>query len=172
MTEPLQVHATQNTKCSNTGNPTPKKVGFKNDTTYRYPFPADNALRRNKAVATDSVKASVPAIDTGGVKQAQFYIGRASHVADAFRTPSEKEFVNALEDVTQRHGAMDLLISDNAKSEASGRADNVLRAHKSRTGKVNLTFNIRTLPSGDVAISKQGLLLLWMPVELMRMNGC
>ena len=44
--------------------------------TYRSPFPANNAVQKNKVIATDSVKASIPAIDTGGVKQAQFYIGR------------------------------------------------------------------------------------------------
>ena len=98
--------------------------------TYKSPFPANNVLRRNEAVATDSVKASVAAIDTGGVKEAQFYIGRTSHVADAFGMISEKEFVNTLEHIIQRRGGMELLISDNAKSETSGRVDDVLRAYK------------------------------------------
>ena len=77
-----------------------------------------------------SMKASVAAIDTGGVKEAQFHIRRTSHVADAFGMISEKEFVNTLEDIIQRRGAMELLISDNAKSETSGRVDDVLRAYK------------------------------------------
>ena len=64
------------------------------------------------------------------MKQAQFCIGHTLHVADAFGILSEKEFVNTLEDIIQRPGAMDLLISHNAKNETSGRADDVLRAYK------------------------------------------
>ena len=98
--------------------------------THRSPFLASNALRRNKAIAMDSIKACVAAINTGGVKEAQFYISHTSHIADAFEILSEKEFVNTLEDIIQRRGAMDLLISDNVKSETSGHVDDVLRAYK------------------------------------------
>ena len=65
--------------------------------TYRSPFPANNALRRNEAVAMDSVKACMAAINIGGIKEAQFYISCISRIADAFRILSEKEFVNMLE---------------------------------------------------------------------------
>ena len=84
-------------------------------------------MRRHEAVATDTIKASVPAIDTGGIIQAQFYIGRESFVADAFGIKTEKQFVNTLEDIIRKRGAMDLLISDSAKVEISNRVQDVLR---------------------------------------------
>ena len=98
--------------------------------TYRSPFPANNVLRRHEPVATDTVKASVAAIGTGGITIAQFYIGRNSHVADAFGMLTEKQFVNTLEDTIQSRGAMDLLISDSAKVETSGRVGDLLRSYK------------------------------------------
>ena len=45
---------------------------------FKSPFPANNVIRQHEAVATDSVKASVPTIDTGGIVEAKFYIGRES----------------------------------------------------------------------------------------------
>ena len=61
--------------------------------------------------------------------EAQFYIGRESFIADAFGIKSEKQFVNTLEDIIQKRGAMDLLISDSAKVEISIRVQDVLRAY-------------------------------------------
>ena len=40
--------------------------------TCRSPFPANDVLRRHEPVATDTAKASVAAIDTGGIMMAQF----------------------------------------------------------------------------------------------------
>ena len=61
---------------------------------------------------------------------AQFYIGRNSHVADAFGSLTEKQFVNTLEDIIRSRGAMDLLISDSAKVETSGRVGDLLQSYK------------------------------------------
>ena len=96
---------------------------------FKSPFPACNVFRRHEAVATDTIKASTPAIDTGGIVEAQFCIGRKSFVADVFGVKSEKQFVNTLEDIIRKRGAMDLIISDSAKVEISNRVHDVLRGY-------------------------------------------
>jgi hypothetical protein len=48
---------------------------------YKTPFTACNVRRRNKAVATDTVYADVPAIDCGHTS-AQIFVGRDSLVTD------------------------------------------------------------------------------------------
>ena len=45
---------------------------------------------------------------------------------------SDNEFVNTLEDEVRNFGAMDLLISDSAKVETSGRVNDLLRAYRIR----------------------------------------
>ena len=97
--------------------------------TIKSPFPANNVLRCNEPVAADTIYASTPAIDSGGITMGQFYIGRLSHVADIFGILTEKQFVNTLEDIIRKRGAMDLLISDSARVEISNRVHDVLRGY-------------------------------------------
>jgi len=97
--------------------------------TFKSPYPALNVPRRNEPVAMDPVHAQVPAIGTGGSKIAQVFVGRRSRHIDIEDMKSEKETVNALEDVIRKRGAMDKLISDGAKSETSDRIKEVLRSY-------------------------------------------
>ena len=96
--------------------------------TIKSPFPAHNVWRRNEPVATDTVEAAVPAICTGGQKFAQIYVGRKSLVIDVFGMVNKAEFVNTLEDIIRRRGAMDKLTSDSADVETSSRVKDILRA--------------------------------------------
>ena len=98
--------------------------------TIQSPFPACNIHRRNEPVASDTIKAEVPAVDSGGQDKGQLYIGRKSLVADIFGMTSEKEFVNTLEDEIRQRGAMDMLITDSARVETSDRVNEVLRAYR------------------------------------------
>ena len=96
--------------------------------TSKSPYPAYNVLRRNEPVATDTFYAGTPAIGAGGVKTAQFFCGRKSLVIDIYGMKSNAEFVNTLEDVIRKRGAMDKLISDSARVEISARVKEILRA--------------------------------------------
>jgi hypothetical protein len=96
--------------------------------TIRSPYPALNVLRRNEPVATDTIYAGTPAIGTGGQKMAQLFVGRLSRVADVMGMHNEAQFINTLEDVIRKRGAMDKLISDSAQVEISKRVKDVLRA--------------------------------------------
>ena len=91
------------------------------------PFPMHNVRRRNEIVAMDTVFAEVPAIGTGGIKMAQLFVGLSSKVSDAFGMKSEKEVPNTLLDVIRKRGAMDILMSDGAKSHRSERVLDILR---------------------------------------------
>ena len=62
-------------------------------------IPALNVLRRNEPVATDTIFAEVPAIDSGGQTMAQIFVGHKSLVIDVYGMGTEKEFVNTLKDV-------------------------------------------------------------------------
>ena len=95
--------------------------------TLRSPYPANNVWRRNEPVATDTIFAECPAVDDGST-MAQLFVGRKSLVIDVFGMKSEKEFVNTLEDVIRRRGAMDQLISDSARVETSLRILDIMRA--------------------------------------------
>ena len=103
-------------------------AGNKIQQTLQSPYPAHNVWRRNEPVATDTIFAEVPAVDTGGQTMAQIYVGRKSLVIDVYGMSSTKEFVNTLEDTIRKRGAMDKLISDSAKVEISQRVKDVLRA--------------------------------------------
>ena len=59
---------------------------------------------------------------------AQFYVGRKSLVIDIFGMSTEKEFVNTLEDIIRKRGAMDKLITDSARVEISRRVQDILRS--------------------------------------------
>ena len=96
--------------------------------TNKSPFPAHNVRRRNEPVATDTVYAETPAIDSGGMTMAQFYVGRKSLVIDFYGMTNENQFVNTFEDVIRERGAMDVLISDSASVETSQRALDIQRA--------------------------------------------
>ena len=109
--------------------------------------PGLNIPRRHEAVATDTVFSDTPAVDSGvkqvatdtvfsdtpavdsGVKQAQVFVGRDALVADAYTMKSGKQFVNTLEDIIRRQGAMDKLLSDSAKTEISNKVMDILRAY-------------------------------------------
>ena len=94
--------------------------------TTKSPWPANNVRRRNEPVATDTVFATVPAIDDGST-MAQIFVGRKTLVADAYGMKSTAAFVNTLEDNIRQRGAMDKLITDGAKTELSARVKDVLR---------------------------------------------
>ena len=59
---------------------------------------------------------------------AQIFIGRKTHMIDLCSMATSKEFVNTLEDVIRKRGAMDLLITDSARVETSDRVKDILRA--------------------------------------------
>jgi hypothetical protein len=52
---------------------------------WKFCFPACNVKRSNEAVATDTVFNHTPAVFTGGIKDAQIFIGSKSLVADNIR---------------------------------------------------------------------------------------
>jgi hypothetical protein len=85
-----------------------------------------NVLRRHEPVATDTIVSKIPAIN--GYTCAQIFNGRHSHVIDVFPMHSPKEFINALEDVIRKRGAIDKLISDRGTNEISKRAHHILHA--------------------------------------------
>jgi hypothetical protein len=95
--------------------------------TFRSPFPAMNVLRRNEAVATDTIHSEVPAIDSGGIIHAQIFIGCESLVIDIYGMKNKNQFVNSLLKVIRKRGAMNKLISDSARVEISKCIINVLR---------------------------------------------
>ena len=92
-------------------------------------FPAVNVKRRHKPVATDTVFAMVPAVDTGGVKATQLFVGRTSKFVEFCPVKSTAEFVNTLEDTIRKYGAIDKLISDSARVEISERVKDILRRY-------------------------------------------
>jgi hypothetical protein len=96
--------------------------------THNSPYPALNVKRRNEPVASDTIFAVAPAIGTGGQRMAQIFVGRKSLVIDVYGMSSTKEFVNTLEDVIRKRGAMDLLVTDSANVEISRRVVDILRA--------------------------------------------
>ena len=102
--------------------------GRRIEQTINSPYPAHNVWRRNEPMATDTIFAEVPAIDSGGQKMAQIFVGRKTLVIDVYGMSTEKEFVNTLEDEIRKRGAMDKLISDSARVEISNRVKDVLRA--------------------------------------------
>jgi hypothetical protein len=94
--------------------------------TIQSPYPAYNVRRRNEPVATDTIFAEVPAVDTNGMKMCQIFVGQKSLVIDVFGMHNNAEFVNTLEDVIRKWGAMDKLISNSAKVEISKRVLDIL----------------------------------------------
>lgn len=103
-------------------------AGPKITQTLKSPYPANNVWRRNEPVASDTIYAETDAIGTNGQRMAQLFVGRKSLVIDVFGMNTTKEFVNTLEDVIRKRGAMDKLITDSAKVEISRRVLDILRA--------------------------------------------
>ncbi len=94
---------------------------------YKSPFPALNVLRRHEPVATDTVFADTPAVDSGATC-AQIFVGTETLVTDAYGIKSERQFVNTLEDNIRQRGAPTKLISDRAQVEISNKVKDILRA--------------------------------------------
>jgi hypothetical protein len=104
------------------------KAGFTLQNQIVSPNPVLNLPRRHEDVATDTIYSSTPAVDDGSTA-AQFFIGRQS----MYRTirplgSSDKQFGRTLMDEIRRFGAMDRLISDNAKAQISVQAKDIMRA--------------------------------------------
>lgn len=93
---------------------------------YKSRFPAANVDRLNESVATDTFFASVPAHDDGmlghgGATMAQLYVGSTSHVTAVFPMSTESQMSNTLLDLIRMHGAPNMLLSDNAKTQISSK---------------------------------------------------
>jgi hypothetical protein len=93
---------------------------------YKSSFPACNVHRRDEPVATDTIYADTPAIDSG-VTAAQFFVGTKSLVCDIYPIKTDKQFVNVLLDNIRNRGAMTKLISDSARVEISNKVQDILR---------------------------------------------
>ena len=93
---------------------------------FKAPNPALNIMRRNEDVATDTIYGPCPDIYTGSTA-AQFFIGRKSgFVAVEPLGKSDALFHEALKKHIRRYGAMDTLISDNAKAQISRKIEEIL----------------------------------------------
>jgi hypothetical protein len=64
--------------------------------TYKSPSPACNVRRQNEAVATDTIISQVPAVNTGGIKVTQIFVGRNTLVCNVYGLRSQSQFVNGL----------------------------------------------------------------------------
>jgi hypothetical protein len=91
------------------------------------PNPVLNIPRRHEEVATDTLYSDTEAFDDGSTA-AQFFIGRKSLFRSARPLGrSDKNFPEVLYDEIRKYGAMDKLISDNAKAQVSARVKDILR---------------------------------------------
>ena len=123
----VNTEKVRRTFAATTQNAVQVMSGTKMKQTLKSPNPALNIHRRSEAVATDTIFADVPAVDTPGYTAAQIFVGRSSLVADAYGMCSLKEFANTLLDNITDRGAMDKLISDHANYEMSARVKDILR---------------------------------------------
>ena len=91
------------------------------------PNPILNIPRQQEDVATDTIYGSTPAVDDGSTA-AQIFIGRTSRYR-TFRPAgdSDASYVRTLMDEIRKLGAMNRIISDNAKAQISKRAKDILR---------------------------------------------
>ena len=94
---------------------------------HKAPNPALNVPRRNEPVATDTIYgAGCPAVDNGSTA-AQFFVGRKSgFCAVEGLGRSDKRYPAALMNHIRKYGAMDQIISDNAKAQISTRVEEIL----------------------------------------------
>ena len=94
--------------------------------TFKSPFPALNVIRRNEAVATDTVFSDTPSI-CGGFQAAQFFTGLDTKFCDIIGLRNDSDFVNTLMDLIRKIGAMNMLVSDRAQVEISSKVKDVFR---------------------------------------------
>ena len=94
---------------------------------HKAPNPALNVPRRNEPVATDTIYGpGCPAVNNGSVA-AQFFVGRKSgFCAVEGLGKSDKRYPTALLNHIRRYGAMDQIVSDNARAEISKRVQTIL----------------------------------------------
>jgi hypothetical protein len=81
------------------------------------------------------------------VPYAQIFVGRNSH--DAYGCHSDAEFSRTLEDNIRERGAMNLLISDNAKAEVSLKSQDICRTLFIQTWQSEHSLNTRTTGEED-----------------------
>jgi len=124
----VPVKKIKKTFAATTQNAASVVCGPKANQTLKSPNPALNICPRKEAVATDSVFADAPAVDTPGCAGAQTFVGRSSLLTDCYGFCSVSEFPNALMDNIRERGAMDVLTSNHANYEMSARVKDVLRA--------------------------------------------
>jgi hypothetical protein len=97
-------------------------------------FPAANVPRWNDTVATDTFFSDVPAHDDGikshgGTTMVQLYTGVKSLLTEIFPMKLASDMVGTLEDLIRKHGAPNVLRSDNAKEQTCKAVDEVLRMY-------------------------------------------
>ena len=94
---------------------------------HKAPNPALNVPRRNQPVATDTIYGpGCPAVDDGSTA-AQIFVGRKSgFCAVEGLGKSDKRYPVALMNHIRKYGAMDQIISDNAKAQISRRVEQIL----------------------------------------------
>ena len=90
--------------------------------------PALNVPRRHEAIATDTVYADTPAVDSGLI-QAQRFVWKEFLVSNIYPMRCGKQFVNTLEESIFRRSAMDKFINDSTKTEVSQKVQDILRAY-------------------------------------------
>jgi hypothetical protein len=83
-------------------------------------------LRRNEAVASDTIFSDTLALEYG-VSAAQLFVGTKSMVSDVYPLQTEKHFVNMRQENIRKRGAMEKLITDRAQSEISTKVKDILR---------------------------------------------
>ena len=100
-------------------------------------FPAANISRLNEDVATDTLFSETPAHDDGipghgGCEMMQIYTGTTSRLTEGFPMASETDIPDTLNDMIRKRGAMNRLISDNAKAATSKAIKEILNWYKIR----------------------------------------
>ena len=99
---------------------------------YRSRFPAANVNRLHDTVATDRLFSDTPAHDDGitghgGATMVQVYVGAETRLTEAYPMSSENQMAGTLQEFIQKHGAPDVLMSDNAKAEIGNKVLDILR---------------------------------------------
>jgi len=124
----VPVEKTKRTFAATTQNAASIVYGPKANQTLKSPNPALNIRRRKEAVATASLFADLPAVDTPGYAGAQIFVGRSSLLTDCYGFCSVSKFPNTLLDNIRERGAMETLISDHANYEMSARVKDILQS--------------------------------------------
>ena len=101
---------------------------------YKTRFPAANVSRLPEKVATDTFYSDCPAADdriTGhaGATMVQLYAGLDSHLTEVYPMQSENQMANTFMDFIRKHGAPDMLVSDNAKTQVGSAILEILRQY-------------------------------------------